>query len=361
VQLLLANLLKVITPGDTHELRIPEYYTKAYYYDRLPELAAKAADFDSIGNVYITLNPVQPNLVTNATDASIVVRRYLYIDVDPTRLGCDPDGEPFTGKWCSTDSEKAAAYTMAMEIWRYLQSIGWPDPALVDSGNGWTLLYKIDVPAQDGGLIRRCLLALKARFDSAAATIDVRVANAGTFIKVLGTLSCKITLPARPRRRSALVSTPEPWELVTQVLLEALAALAPIPIIPAPAAVGPSNNNPAELTQGGTAMLSDAAIIRRASTASNRKKFNRLWSGDTTGYRSPSDADAALLLQLAFWTNRDPVAMDRLFRQSGLYRNKWERNSYRSRSIQSAIDCCTTTYQPPAVMSRPDTDNIEDE
>jgi hypothetical protein len=359
VQLLLDNLLKLVTPGDTHELRVPKYHIKAYHYDRLPELAAKAAELDGQANIYITLNPVWPNLVTNATNKSIVVRRYLFVDVDPTRLGCDPEGEPLTGDWCSTDAEKATAYTMAMEIWRYLQGAGWPDPALIDSGNGWALLYKIDVPAQDNDLIRRCILALKAKCEGCglAATIDVLVANAGRFIKLPGTMNCKLVLPDRPRRRSALVSIPEPWELVPVELLEALAALTPIPIT-ATMQSSSESDSLAEVIQGetGTAQLGDQAIIRRASTAINRKKFNKLWAGDFSGYRSHSDADAALLLMLAFWTNRDPVAMDRLFRESGLYRDKWEREDYRTISIQSAINCCAATYQP---ARRSDADKIE--
>jgi primase-polymerase (primpol)-like protein len=131
---------------------------------------------------------------------------------------------------------------------------------------------------------------------------------------------------------------------ITLVLgLEALAELAPIPAPPNSARL-----NQAELIQGdtGEAQLSDKAIIRHALAASNRKKFRQLWNGDISGYQSHSDADEALLMMLAFWTNRDPVAMERLFRQSGLYRDKWKRDDYRARSIQTAIDCCTTTYRP---------------
>jgi hypothetical protein len=351
-KLLLANLHRLVTPGDTVELRVPRRFTRAYHYDQLLELAAKAAELDGQENVYFTLNPVRPDLVTNATNQSTVVRRYFYVDVDPIRLDCDSEGKRLTGDWCSTDAEKATAYTMMAEVRQCLEAAGWPAPALLDSGNGWALLYKIDVPAQDNDLIKNCLRALKARFEGTglAATIDQKVASAGRFTKIPGTMNCKLELPDRPRRRSALASTPEPWELVPTELLEALAELAPIDIRPQSnnaTSVMPTGNL-AELIQGdtGTTLLSDKAIIRRAHSASNHKKFRQLWNGDISGYQSHSDADYALLLMLAFWTNRDPAAMDRLFRQSGLYRDKWESEDYRARSIQSAIDYCATTYRP---------------
>jgi primase-polymerase (primpol)-like protein len=71
--------------------------------------------------------------------------------------------------------------------------------------------------------------------------------------------------------------------------------------------------------------LTDFALIDKAKLARNGKKFARLWGGDTTGYDTPSEATAALLCLLAYWTNRDHGRMDRLFRQSGLIRKKWDR------------------------------------
>jgi primase-polymerase (primpol)-like protein len=149
-----------------------------------------------------------------------------------------------------------------------------------------------------------------------------------------------------------LISTPEPWLQVPIELLEALAALAPYDI--KPPARDASTGNLVEAIQGdtGTAQLSDQSIIHRAHRARNHKKFRQLWNGDTSSYQSHSDADEALLMMLAFWTNRDPTAMDRLFRESGLYRDKWEREDYRERSIQKACDYCTTTYQPSQSTSR---------
>ena len=68
----------------------------------------------------------------------------------------------------------------------------------------------------------------------------------------------------------------------------------------------------------------DDELIGKASNAENGEKFSRLWTGDWSGYPSRSEADLALCSLLAFWTNGDAERVDRLFRRSGLYREKWD-------------------------------------
>lgn len=70
----------------------------------------------------------------------------------------------------------------------------------------------------------------------------------------------------------------------------------------------------------------DMALIEKAKKAKNGAKFTALWNGDISAYPSASEADLALCSLLAFWTGGNPDAMDRLFRQSGLFRcDKWDR------------------------------------
>jgi len=54
-------------------------------------------------------------------------------------------------------------------------------------------------------------------------------------------------------------------------------------------------------------------------------KANRLWNGNWAGYPSPSEADAALTVKLLFYSGGDQIQTDRLFRQSALFRPKWDR------------------------------------
>jgi putative DNA primase/helicase len=93
--------------------------------------------------------------------------------------------------------------------------------------------------------------------------------------------------------------------------------------------------------------LCDSEVIQKALAASNGARFSRLWNGDTSGYGSPSEADLALCGMLAFWTGGDATRIDTLFRQSGLYRKKWDRNDYRNRTIREALSGKTEFYEAP--------------
>lgn len=86
---------------------------------------------------------------------------------------------------------------------------------------------------------------------------------------------------------------------------------------------------------------SDKWIIEHAS---KRGKFSDLYKGDWTGlYGSQSEADLSLCLILAFWTDGNTDQIDRIFRTSGLYREKWDRQDYRESTIESAISQCEDT------------------
>lgn len=115
----------------------------------------------------------------------------------------------------------------------------------------------------------------------------------------------------------------------------------------------------------------DDELIERAGRAKNGEKFRRLWSGDISGHNNDdSAADQALCNILAFWTGGDAGRMDRLFRRSGLYREKWERENYREPTIAHAIETCRDTYtgerpRPagslPVVLIEPDEHRVIDE
>ncbi|MDY6777746.1 MAG: hypothetical protein SVU32_03710 [Candidatus Nanohaloarchaea archaeon] len=93
--------------------------------------------------------------------------------------------------------------------------------------------------------------------------------------------------------------------------------------------------------------LSDRELVERATRAANGDKFARLWRGDTSGYPSHSEADQALCTMLAFWTGGDAERIERLFGRSGLVRAKWrERDDYRERTIEKAIEICAEYYDP---------------
>jgi putative DNA primase/helicase len=93
--------------------------------------------------------------------------------------------------------------------------------------------------------------------------------------------------------------------------------------------------------------LDDQELIRKASEAKDGGKFLKLWRGEwQADYASQSEADLALCALLAFWAGGDHARIDRLFRQSGLMRDKWERADYREATIARALDGATEFYRP---------------
>ena len=91
----------------------------------------------------------------------------------------------------------------------------------------------------------------------------------------------------------------------------------------------------------------DLDLIEKATVAKNGGAFSELWRGDWqgAGYASQSDADAALLGMLRFWTGGDKARAFALFSQSGLTREKWAREDYRERTW--AAVAAGETYSPP--------------
>lgn len=74
--------------------------------------------------------------------------------------------------------------------------------------------------------------------------------------------------------------------------------------------------------------LDDTALLERMFSSKHGAKILRLWNGDTSGYPSQSEGDLALTQHLMWWTGNDTARADRLFRQSGLYRPKWDEKHF---------------------------------
>ena len=130
----------------------------------------------------------------------------------------------------TTDAEKSEALEIVHAIRDYLRGCGWPDPIIGDSGNGHNGLFRIDLPGDDGGLVKRCLESLSVRFNGPRATLDTSVFNAARIWKLPGTWAKKgDSTPTRPHRRAKLLEVPECVQPVPLDLLEALAAEAATP------------------------------------------------------------------------------------------------------------------------------------
>lgn len=97
--------------------------------------------------------------------------------------------------------------------------------------------------------------------------------------------------------------------------------------------------------------MDDAEVIDKARNCKTGSLFQLLYSGQWQGlYSSQSEADLALCNHLAFWTQKDEAQIDRIFRTSGLMREKWDKKrgslTYGQTTVSKACLGCTEVYEP---------------
>lgn len=214
----------LIDPGGTHELRgLPSGRSRMVRGTDIDGALVSVQELGDDRGVYYTLNPVRPDLGNRAAKVGdIISRRWILIDCD-RRKKIDPDA-------MATDDEKTAAMELARHTADWLLEQGWPLPVMVDSGNGQHLLYRIDLPSDDGTrkLLRQFLRSLAARFDDDHATIDTSVHNASRIAKLPGTWVRKESNTIdRPWRVARLMFVPDVIEIVTPQQIETIAGAAP--------------------------------------------------------------------------------------------------------------------------------------
>src|SRR5215204_4975354 len=204
-------------PGAVVEVRaFKGRETVSGYYDDHVALAREAKKLDGRGYaVYVTLNEVDPALLARSSnralkvykepttsDNDIVRRRWLPLDFDPAR----PSGVS------ATDAEKKAAKERALQVQAFLGERGWAEPVVADSGNGYHLLYQVDLPndRESLELVKGVLESLAFRFDDDRVKVDTTTSNAARIWKLYGTTARKgDDTQERPHRLSRLLKVPE--------------------------------------------------------------------------------------------------------------------------------------------------------
>ena len=188
------------------------------------------------GNVYFTLNEIDTgcysrvqrdkfikNCKTTTSDNDIIGYQWLMVDFDPKR----PSGIS------SSDEELKAAKDTAKQVYKYLRSKGWNDPIFANSGNGYHLLYKINVEKTDKAakVIENALKSLNAFFgDKTKVDVDTKVYNPSRICKLYGTIACKGADTAkRPHRMSKIIYIPDEIKINDVAYIKSLADELPKP------------------------------------------------------------------------------------------------------------------------------------
>ena len=241
------NALKTfVEPGGVAELRIinknDRGFTENYsgYFDDLEKMADEAAKYD--GNapaIYFTLQKCKPELLCRAAnrmvravdkkdggttaDHEILGYRWFPIDADASRIS----------GISSTDEEHEAAIQKTRDIYKFLKTMGWPEPVVSDSGNGAHLCYRVDIPVdketykEHATLFQTALIALAQKFSDKKVDIDRTVFNPSRIWKLYGTIAQKGDVAlGRVHRRAKIIMCPETLEVLPIEKIKELAAMA---------------------------------------------------------------------------------------------------------------------------------------
>lgn len=169
--------------------------------------------------IYYSLNPCKPDLDVELTNGLVLCRRNLLIDVD--RLKTND-----TKKLSATDAEHEAAGKLLFAVRDYLAGAGWPAPVLIDSGNGFHEVHRLDLPndALSRAIIKDFLYALSAHFHD-GGSIGKECHDARRIVKLPGTWARKgPNTPDRPWRLARLLHVPEKYLPVSADLIRSTTA-----------------------------------------------------------------------------------------------------------------------------------------
>ena len=204
--------------GQLTEVRILGKSKAVYsgYFTDCETMLSELRKFDGLGGMYATINEIKdacagreqanrliksPKATTN--DKEIENRRIILLDFDPERPA-DTN---------ATDEEVKLAEECMKSVYRYLRDQGFSAPVVANSGNGYHLLYKVNIPNTDENTktVELFLKALDMMFgNEQTVKVDTSVFNASRISKIIGTPSNKgSNTQSRPQRMSYFVHIPE--------------------------------------------------------------------------------------------------------------------------------------------------------
>ena len=198
-----------------------------------PLLDHNNAQYYGALQAYFTLNEINADLYSReqhdvfvkkpkstTTDGDIICRRWVLIDLDPSR----------SSGISASEEEFEKAHLKAVALYRYLIAAGFQEPLITRSGNGWHLYLACDMPndEQHNELIKRFLQSLANMFSGDGVDIDEKVFNPARIDKLIGTWAKKGSdTEERPWRIAEIVKVPAKIEPNEDSLFQKIADMLP--------------------------------------------------------------------------------------------------------------------------------------
>lgn len=213
--------------------------TGSGYFSDAKTLIEAIRPYTDTYNIYFSLNKVNPACYSReqrdrivlkpkntTTDAEIVCRNWVLIDLDPKRLS----------GVCSTKEEATKAYEKGRQVYQYLIDNGFYEPIVVFSSSGIHLYLRCALLNTDENtkLIKRFLEALSMLFSDEFVDVDIKVFNAARISRLVGSYSCKGANndKERPQRKCRFLHIPEEIKINEKEYFEKIASLYPEDVRP---------------------------------------------------------------------------------------------------------------------------------
>lgn len=227
--------IDVFKNGDLVEVRVlVGKKTYSGYFKSIDKLIESVKSFDKYA-IYFVFNKINSacysreqceKLVENSkqttSDNDIIAREWVLIDLDPKR----------SSGVSSTNEEKEKARLKANDIFKFLKDIGFSHPVCCDSGNGYHLMYKVNMVNDEPtkALIKSFLETLSVLFTDNEVDIDTSVFNSSRITKLYGTMARKgSNSEERPHRESKFINIPEEIKSTPKALFQKVVNMLPKP------------------------------------------------------------------------------------------------------------------------------------
>lgn len=231
---ILKSLKMFVPSGDIVEIRaVNGKKTSSGYFQDIKKAADTASTLT--GNIYFVFNKIKSGCYSRAqretmvqnpkettTDNDIEKRKWILVDVDPKR----PSGVS------SSDEEKKEAMKVIGSCYSFLKREGFTEPILCDSGNGYHMLYRVELEntKENAEAVKNFLKALDMFCSSDKAEIDTAVFNASRITKLYGTKAMKgSNTPDRPHRESKIIKIPDTLKITQSAKIYKISNMIPKP------------------------------------------------------------------------------------------------------------------------------------
>lgn len=269
-------------------------------------------------------------------------------DGKPTKVPYTAVAKYRRGKASVTD---AATWRLLWEVAQHLEQ-----PLSIDGGVGFVLTKDDPYVAID---LDHCIdpetgaISVAAQAIIALAATYTEISPSGTGLRMIGrgtktgTVSKRGPFELYDHARFVTI-TGDHLPGTPTTIADCSDRMAAIEALMFPPKPTPATKTTISSTPSTAPALADQELLDRMFAGKDGAMLRQLWGGDWSGYGSQSEADLRLCSALAFYSNNDPARVDTLFRQSALWRPKWDEGrgemTYGQRTVTRALG--SSGYQP---------------